>query len=641
MMYKLGFSFSLLLIHVVCLAQLPISTSRNAFDSTGYGVSNKRYDEDYRIIYEHTQTSIIGFSKANALEVKSKNPAYKKISLHPDYILSHQLNEAYQYLYMAHVEHMPNAQGNSKEEILLFYSSHNIREKQRWKGDAKLANVKEIAQDIGNKTVVVSETAPDIFIEVNKYYSGQTSPKEKAFGTTTYIYDITSLHPNKNPVIIGKLIQYKLGIQSKKSYESQKLINYSQNGKVSGTVEYIAKEDGYSLPLYRFEKLDEKGNVQEINFNDYLGINMETGQVFMKVDLTVPASVKKQWPLQIRNFKTEPNLLSELGQIFGIDPVQNLDQLKELFINFSRLNENVILDSVLTVFRVPKKYIYKGTYNEKGLPHGWGVMYLANSMDEEFYLGQFNNGLPDGLGIRHDFNLDKPEFRYGSKGFHVGNTLVYGVQYKSSPNGNGHYVTYGDFRQGELSGIGSIIWSQGINGVGDVQFGHFQNGRLNGDGSFYSSTKMQVGLFENGQFVSGNSLADKSSDNRFYPGAVVMYQGKKYVIMKKEKETFLLDNGISVSTKANLTLTGERSLRAKNCLVCGGTGYLKPTTNTVFSGVTQKNKTYLSGPTGYIVWEKTTTSTTAPVTTSKTSRCTACTGGLAGNDPVPLEANKR
>ena len=321
--------------------------------------------------------------------------------------------------------------------------------------------------------------------------------------------------------------------------------------------------------------------------------------------------------------------------------MQNAGQLKDFLTNFSKLNEYIIVDdSNKTAFRVPKKYIYKGTYNEQGIPHGWGLMYVANS-DDEYYLGQFKNGMPDGLGIRHDFKLDKPEFRYGSRGMHVGNILVYGTQYKAVINGNGHNITHGDFRQGELNGIGSIIWTQGANGIGDLRFGNFQNGKLHGKGNFYSNNKMQVGIFENGQFLSGNSVADKIFDNNFYPGAVVLYQGKKYVIMKKEKETFLLDNGISISTKANITLTGERSLRSKNCLVCSGTGYLKPTTNTVFSGVTKKNKTYLSGPTGYIVWEKTTTSTTAPITTTRTNRCTACSGGLAGSEPIPLNANQR
>ena len=168
-----------------------------------------------------------------------------------------------------------------------------------------------------------------------------------------------------------------------------------------------------------------------------------------------------------------------------------------------------------------------------------------------------------------------------------------------------------------------------------MYWGYFQNGKLHGEGHYYTNNKKEIGVFAEGSFISGDKVTDKMYDNNFYPGAVVLYNGKKYVIMKKEKGRIYLD-GIDVASTANLILTGERSVQRQVCNVCNGTGYLNPTTNTVFSGVTQKQKSYHTGPTGYILWEKTTTTTTAPVTTYRTNRCTACTGGLSGNKPVPL-----
>lgn len=629
---------TVLLIVATTTAQSPIFSSRNAYDPQKNTIGRAQYD----FIYNQLYAQDIGWGKISSfgIEVRSRNKQYNKVYLFSDYIKSYTEGKK-TYLYMAYIEMNPDASGNKKEQLRVFFSEHNIREKQRWTNDTRTANEKEIGADIDNHPIVLAETQPDVFLEVNPYYEGDSGPKVKAFGNTTYIYDVNSLHPNKSPVIIGKLFQYKPELLRKKVFESAKLVNYHANGIVSGTIDYITKEGGQILPVYRFEKLDENGKLREVNFNDIIGIYMDSGKVFFKGGLGIPVGVKEKWPAAIRDVKTEPDLLKEINQQFGREPVENKEQLREFFVNFNKLDEYELIDETRkTVFGKPVKYIYKGTYNKEGVPHGWGIMYAANT-DDEYFLGQFTNGLPDGIGIRNNFQLDKPESPYSSRGMHVANKLIYGTMYSRVANSNGFNTAHGDFRLGELNGTGIFIWSQGGNGVGDVAFGSFKDGRLHGAGNYYSNSKMMAGVFEKGNFVSGYSVTDKIFDDRFYPGAVVLYQGQKRVIMKKEKGMFLLDDGSSISTKADLTLTGERSLRAKACLICNGTGYLKPTTNTVFSGVTKTEKTYQTGPTGYIVWEKTTKTTTAPVTTSRTNRCTACAGGLAGNDPVPLGSNKR
>src|SRR5690606_17007007 len=110
--------------------------------------------------------------------------------------------------------------------------------------------------------------------------------------------------------------------------------------------------------------------------------------------------------------------------------------------------------------------------------------------------------------------------------------------------------------------------------------------------------------FSNGNFTSGQTVTDKFNDSRYRPGAVITFQGEKRVIMKKEKGHFVLDNGKVIPATENIALTGEYSVRNKVCNMCGGTGYLQPTNKTIFSGTPQKTKTYETGPTGYILWEK-------------------------------------
>ncbi len=689
------------LLAVASYAQSPISSCRRSFDPEGKGISREQHDEAYRQIYmqfsKFREKSKSGLDPGG-IEIKSKNPKYSKMYLYADYILSHEMKPdinmvidlkspnsgKHAYLYMAYVELAPDAQGNKKEQVLFFFSGYNIRAKKKYNTDTKTAYVKEIAADIDKNPIVVAETQPDVVLEVDEYASGG-SPKIKAFGTTTYIYDINSLHPNKIPLTIGKLFQYKSGLKSIKNYETAMLVNYSQNGKTTGTIEYIPKEGGKALVLEHIKKFDENGQLAEAGFeistsvktgekivgtwnnstkiNIYtdkktlsLGMDLHNGKTYFTTVFSLPAGIEKNWKNDVRKFNIEPDLLEELRQNLGREPVEDREQFQEFLTNFQRLNEYVIIDETAkNIHGMPVKYIYKGTYNKDGQPHGWGLMYAVNHYDDEYYIGQFKNGMPDGLGIRQDFKLDKPEIRYSSRGMHVGNTLVYGTRIArpapvydpnyASNNGyyqpHGYYVTHGDFRQGELNGKGSHIWYQGFdNGIGDLSYGNFQNGKLHGTGSYYDNDEKKVGEFENGNFLSGNSVTDKMYDNNFYPGAVVLYNGKKYVIMNKANGRIYLD-GIDVASTANLSLTGERSVQRKVCNICNGTGFLNPTSNTVFSGVTQTQKSYQTGPTGYVVWEKTTTTTTAPVTTHRTNRCTACSGGSAGHEPVPLRPNQR
>lgn len=682
-LHKILLSTAFVLLSVASYAQLPISSCRRAVDPEGKGISREQYDKDYRQIYIHFQQSNYTSTQVG-IEIKSKNPKYRKIRLYSDYIIRHEMKPEinmvsdlqssnsgkYVYLYLALVELSPDAEGNRKEQVLLFFSGYNIRAKKKWDTDPKTAYVKEIVMDIENNPIVLAETQPEVFLDVKEYDAGDNSPKIKVFGTTTYIYDINSLYPNKIPLLIGKLFQYKSGLQSDKNYEAAMLINYRKDGKVASTNEYISKEGGRTLVLEHIKKYNENEQLVEASFeisSDVktgekivgtwnnstktdiytnrkmlaFGMDLQDDGTYFNSTLMIPSGIQKKWQIEILKLNTQPDMLAELRQNLGREPIEDKDQLKEFLTNFNTLNEYIIIDETSkNVHNVPVKYIYKGTYNKDGIPHGWGLMYATNQYDDEYFLGHFKNGIPDGFGIRKDFKLDKPEMRYNSRGMHVGNTLVYGLRSTGTANGNGYYITYGDFRQGDLNGNGLHIWTQGDNGIGKLYYGDFQNGKLHGLGSYFDNSKKEVGTFEDGKLVSGNSVTDKEYDNRFYPGAIVMYQGKKYVIMKKEKGMFLFDNDLSVSTKADLTLTGERSIQRKICTVCNGTGYLNPTTNTVFTGVTTKQKSYETGPTGYILWEKTTTTTTTPVTTYKSNRCNHCTGGFAGYEPIPLNSNK-
>lgn len=674
-------SIIFILLTVISYAQSPVYSCRRAFDPEGRDIAREQYDDTYRRIYVNFQKDIYA-GEPIGIEIKGKNSKYRKIRLYPDYIRQYEMNQEmnmvtdlkspnsgrYTYLYIALVELAPDTQGNKKEQVLLFFSGYNIRAKKKWDTDPKTAYEKEIAADIDKNPIVLTETQPDVFLEVNQYYDGDTSPKIKVFGTTTYIYDINSLHPNKTPLVIGKLFEYKPNLQSIKNYETGMLVNYHKNGKVSGTTEYIPKEGGKTLMLEHIKKFNENGQLTQAGFEISTGIktgekymgnytytdiytnkkflsfgmDLQNNNTYYTTIMRLPTGIEKNWKRDIHKFNTTPNILTELRENIGREPIEDMEQLREFLTNFQKLNEYTIFDETKkNVHGAPVKYIYKGTYNKEGVPHGWGLMYATNQYDDEYFLGHFKNGMPDGFGIRHDFKLDKPEVRYNSQGLHVGNMLVYGIKHTGTANNNGYNVDYGDFRQGELNGIGSHIWYQGDNGVGMLYYGNFQDGKLHGTGSYFYNDKKEVGEFENGKFVSGSSTTDKRYDNRFSPGEIVIYQGKKYVIMNKENNGFLFDDGTVVSTKADVTLTGERSVQSKICQVCNGTGFLNPTTNTVFSSVTKKEKSYEIGPTGYILWEKTTTKTIAPVATHRTNRCTACTGGLAGYEPVPLRIDQR
>ncbi|GEM_PF-3073192 len=585
------------------------------------------------------------------VEIKNHNTQYAKVwlnigviggfsSLYTSYTNSFikEINKktngsgTYNFLYKAYVELAPDAKGQKKAQLLLFFSPYNAG----FNGKKTPSFAKEVLADMDKKPILLAELYPDKYVDVYKYTNSESGGLQKAYATTTFIYDAKSLYPEKEPILTAKKYDFKLHLTDKDCYEKSTQINLNANGKATELVEYFPKEGGYTLNLKRGERLDENGKVKEVHFNDVFGMDLSNGQVFFNTRFHLPKGVKDKWKL--KDFNSTPDLLEDLTQILGRKPIEDKEQLREFLTNFQTLNEYIILDETDKVGGPynpkPKKYIYKGTYNKEGNPHGWGLMYVLNEYDQ-YYVGQFKNGKPDGFGIRHDFNLDKPEKRYRSYGIHVGNQLIFGAKYYNSPNGNGHYAVYGDFREGELNGKGSLIWSQGDNGIGDVYWGYFQNGKLHGEGHYYTNNKKEIGVFAEGSFISGDKVTDKMYDNNFYPGAVVLYNGKKYVIMKKEKGRIYLD-GIDVASTANLILTGERSVQRQVCNVCNGTGYLNPTTNTVFSGVTQKQKSYHTGPTGYILWEKTTTTTTAPVTTYRTNRCTACTGGLSGNKPVPL-----
>lgn len=591
------------------------------------------------------------------IEVKSKNPKYIKIRLFPSYLIKLDLKPEitnyvdaqspnsgkYSYLYMALVEHVADGNGSKKEQVLLFFSDYNINAKQKNKYDTRTAYEKEIVEVIDNNPIVLAENQPEIFLEVDKYASSDPNiPKLKVLATTTYTFDINSLHPKKTPIIIGKKLEYKPNLESNTSYETTVYIGYDKNGNVAYTKEAIPKQGGKNLKFVEYIKtFDENGQVVSCEFGGSIKFDLQSNKTSCWIQMSIPSGLQKNWNSELNSFNTKIDLLTELRENLKYDPLEDPEQLKEFITNFNKLNEYIIIDeNRKNVHGEPLKYVYKGTFNEKGIPQGWGLMYAYNQFEDQYFLGHFKNGVPDGFGFRNDFKLDNPETVYSSAGFHVGNTLIYGVKYTNVANGNGFNTSFGDFRQGALNGNGFIIWSQGNNGVGNISIGNFKDGNLHGKGSRFSLERKLIGDFQDGSFITGINITDKKYDNFFSPGVVVLYKGKKRVIMKKEGDRILLDNGEYISSKENLTLTGQHSVKSKTCLVCNGTGFHKPITNTVFSGVTKKTKTYETGPSGHIVWEKTTTTTTAPVTTSRTERCTSCNGGVVGTEPVPLNNQK-
>lgn len=589
------------------------------------------------------------------IEVKSDNPKYTKIWLQDailggfsSYSTSYSNgfvkepnkktngNGSYSFLYKAYVELAPDASGQKKAQLFLFFSHYNAG----FNGKKKPSFAKEVLADMYKNPIILAELNPDKYVEVYEYANSTAGGLKKAYATTTSIYDAKSLYPDKQPKLTGNKYDFKLHLTGKDCYEKSTQINYNDHGNPTELIEFFSKEGGYTLSMKRSEKLDENGKVKEVNFNNAFGMDLTNNKVYYNTNILVPSGVKKQWPADIQKFNTTPDLLGDIRTNTGIEPIEDTAQLKEFLTNFQRLNEYVIIEPTeKNVNKFPKKHIYKGTYNQDGMPHGWGLIYAANEYNDEYYLGHFKNGMPDGFGIRHNFKLDKPETVYSSSGMHVGNTLIYGSKTTRAANNYGYNVVYGDIRTGALNGKGNALWYSGSdNGVGWLYDGYFQNGKLHGEGGFYRWDKKEVGIFSDGSLIAGDKTADKMDDFWYAVGSVVLYKGNKYVIMKKEKGMFVFDNGFTVSTKADVTLTGERSVQNKACLICNGTGYLSSTTNTVFSGVTKTKKSYEVGTTGYVTWEKTTTTTTAPVTaTSGPRRCTGCSGGSSGSVPVPLK----
>jgi hypothetical protein len=656
-------------------ARSPVDACRRAYDPHNIGITKIESNTFYETLYFHLDQSYNGTTPP-FVEVKSSNPKYSKIKLYP-YVLERysveKKNEIAQrfnlpdysivYLYLAYVELSPTANSNAMQQLLLFYSTYNIEGKRKSVKDISIVNGKEIANQLDVLNFVVTENHKNITLPGNEYIQGKLTPTT-FYGTTSYVYNI---HNKFTPTIkidtIGKVMQYKPNILSGKLMGNTHLINYNKEGKINSSVEYTARYDGKYLPIEYHKIFDTKGEIKEIRFetnqdfhvdekvigysthyiyknkrNTSIGHDMSANKTYFSISLIPPTSVEKKWRHELQKENTDIDILEDLKQLLGKDALEDKALFKEFIQNFTKLNDYVFIDeSKRNSYKEPIKYIYRGTYNKQGVPHGWGLMFVDNHDNLfEYYIGHFNNGIPDGLGLRNYFSFDKPTVANYTMGLHVGSSLVYGAASGIPPNNYGYYLQYGDHRKDSLNGKGIKVWYKDNNKYsGSIYFGDFLNGAENGYGTRYDGSRVEKGLFENYFLVSGNTVTDKEHDGRFSPGVVVLYNGQKRVIMKKEKGLIYLDNGATISTKADISLTGEYSVRKKICNICGGTGYLKPETKTIFSGTTQKTKTYETGPTGYILWEKTTTTTTAPVTVTKSSRCT-CLSGTSGTEPVPL-----
>lgn len=623
------------------------------------------------------------FYKQGALsdwvEVEVANTAYQTVWLESRYIAVYSNgfstgklseptkktngNEYYAFLYRAYIVHKPDVNGNKKIQVVLFFSHYNIGNKGEGK---KPSFVKEVAADLDKNPIIWAEADSEKFVEVYAYSNSTLNGLQKAYATTTYEYDVKTLRPYKKPVITGKRYEFRMHLLARECYEQSAETKQSKDGVPTSITSFFLREGGHVYGVSLTEQLNATQQPAIVSFDSYIlmptGVDINTGNtrppvrvtnfsfgmdiakdsVFFRTDFFRPRSLEK-WKETV---DLKPDVLKGIANNTGSEVIEDKELLKEFLLNFKKLNAYIIIDEEDQVYeaaqqkKFPKKYLYKGTY-KNSIPHGWGLLYATNTWDEEYYLGHFTEGKPDGFGIRHNFKLDRATALF-TKGMHAGNRLIYGIMgIVAERNG----IEYGKFEEDTLSGNGlRIFYSDGYHftGSGVISSGYFQNGKLEGEAIVMTSGRVNVGTYKEGNFVSGDVYKDKMSDWNYVPGKVILYQGRRYVIMKKENNLFYLDDGSTIASNASFTLTGESSEQKQVCNICNGKGYFTQTTTNTYAGSTTTQKSYVTGPTGYVTWEKTTTTTTAPttITSTKTTKC-HCFGGYLISKPVPLKANQR
>jgi hypothetical protein len=147
---------------------------------------------------------------------------------------------------------------------------------------------------------------------------------------------------------------------------------------------------------------------------------------------------------------------------------------------------------VQRVRRIGDLGVYKGTYNEEGLKHGYGVCLYPNG---DVYIGQYDNGRKQGKGA-YIYKVKKNSI----KAFYCGewnNNMKEGKGYMLYPNGN-RYMGY--WKNNLMHGKAKVTY---ING--DSYIGEFKNGVKSGAGeyTFAKDRSKYIGDFDQGIFSSG------------------------------------------------------------------------------------------------------------------------------------------
>jgi hypothetical protein len=629
------------------------------------------------------EKEIITRSVFNTLQLKKYHALkpfgkYKKVAIWPGSLLSYsaylepykawhqyyseggtQSNEK-KYLYRASVVCDGKGIAPDTAKIILFFSSIDCG-----KGTGKL---KKVAEDLNSRQIVLKEMLLIDNPPQTNIYS-KSDIQKPVYPTKVYTYTLGSINPREGAQaeLISLLNTFMQNDDSDiftHYYKESTEVIY-EKGKIKNYIDVYFNDSGQRLPFSRITQYDpatgkEKSIAFQMNeFNTSIGVDLITNKLIYEEDFSSKVLLGEEGKdiKLLESIQKGVPLQQVFDEKMAIDFVLNLKKYDEMiFINPFNKADNI------------DKFIYTGTF-KNNVPDGWGLMYLQNEYHPAYYFGAFKNGVPDGFGFRFEMAVDQDTLvatpmqinynnvpystrNFATAGLHTQNKLLYGFLKSQLANLNGstsitYRASFGDFRTGKLSGEGLDCFVHIAGPHTPYYFAYYKGtmkeGMLNGNGAFISPNTNKSGVFKDGIFVSGNIETNKI---HYEVGRVIRIDGKRYVIMSKNttNNTFKLDDGRTISSKdPRIEFTYQISMEKSNsCSLCNGTGWYTESWSNTYSGTTQTQKSYHTGPTGYIVWEKTTTTTTAPITvnSSRSKKC-GCGGMVSYKGPKPLQESER
>lgn len=167
--------------------------------------------------------------------------------------------------------------------------------------------------------------------------------------------------------------------------------------------------------------------------------------------------------------------------------------------------------------------VYKGEFSN-GNKHGYGELYNStdssrissivsltsntsnsitrlNSINSNFYIGQFENNQKEGLGKETIFNKStgkeefEGEFKQNKRDGYGKLRLLNGTIYK------------GQFKDGEMNGQGELIWKEDKSYIGQME-----NGKLNGFGIYIVKDYVYIGNYKNSRKEGLGMLSQKKKN---------------------------------------------------------------------------------------------------------------------------------